>query len=131
MTKLGTPREETQQPLSPALHYQKQGSRLRALLNRTIAANRLDVVDLEADTGVDEKQIGRALKDDGGAHPPLSVVACILAKDRAGVFIAGLAEMLGYEARPKSPDLAGENRMLREKLAAIQGEIAGLLGGAP
>ena len=27
--------------------------------------------------------------------------------------------MLGYEARPKTPDLAGENRALREKLAAM------------
>jgi hypothetical protein len=129
--RLGTPREEEQQPLSPSMHYAKQGSRLRGLLRATIAANRIDVVDLEADTGVDEKQIGRALKDDGGAHPPLSVVACILAKDRAGAFITGLADMLGYEATPKTPDLAAENRALREKLATIQSEIANVLGGAP
>lgn len=131
MERIGTPREETQQPLSPALHYQAQGDRLRKLLRTTIAANRLDVVDLEADTGVDEKQIGRALKDGGGAHPPLSVVACILAKDRAGTFITGLAEMLGYEARPKTPDLAAENRTLREQLARLRGEIDSVLGGAP
>lgn len=129
MRRLGTPQEEQQQPLSPALHYAKQGARLRALLRNTIAANRIDVVDLEADTAVDEKQIGRALKDDGGAHPPLSVIACILAKDRAGTFVTGLADMLGYEATPRTPDLAAENRALREKLAAIQAEISAALGG--
>jgi hypothetical protein len=126
-----TPRDEAQRPLSPALHYAAQGARLRALLNRTIAVNRLHVVDLEADTGIDEKQIGRALKDDGGAHPPLALIACILAKDRAGTFITGLAEMLQYEARPKSPDLAAENRALRAELAEIKGRIDALLGGAP
>lgn len=131
MSRIGTPREETQQPLSPAIHYQSQGSRLRKLLRTTIAANRIDVVDLEADTGFDEKQIGRALKDDGGAHPPLAVVACILAKDRAGTFITGLAEMLGYEAQPKTPDLAAENRELRQKLAKLRGEIDAVLDGQP
>jgi hypothetical protein len=117
MIRLGTPRDEAQQPLTPALHYQKQGSRLRSLLNDTIRKNRLQVVDLEADTLIDEKQIGRSLKDDGGAHPPLALVACILAKDRTGTFITGLADMLGYEASPKTPDLAGENKRLRDALA--------------
>ncbi len=126
--KLAIPHDERQLPLTPALHYQAQAARLRALLNRTIAANRMAIVDLEADSGVDEKQIGRALKDDGGAHPPLALVACILAKDRAGIFIAGLADMLGYEATPKRPDLAEENRRLR---GALEAAIAALREAAP
>lgn len=130
MRRIGTPKDEAQQVLAPQFHYQDQGARLRALLNRAIAANRLQVVDLEADTGVDEKQIGRALRDDGGAHPPLSLIACILAKDRAGTFITGLAEMVGYEARPKTPDLAAENRRLREELAEIRARVESVLGGA-
>lgn len=131
MRRLGMPQEEEQQPLSPTFHYQKQASRLRALLRHAIDTNGIDVVDIEADTGVDEKQIGRALRDDGGAHPPLSVVACVLAKDRAGSFISGLAEMLGYEARRKTPDLVAENRALRERLASLRSEIDSALGGRP
>ena len=115
--------DDAQLSLSPALHYERQGSRIRGLLNRAIAANGISIVDLEADTGVDEKQIGRALKDGAGAHPPLAVVACILAKDRAGVLITGIAGLVGYEAVPRRPDLAAENRELK---AALRDAIAKL-----
>lgn len=109
-----------QLPLGPAFHYQEQASRLRALLSRTIAANGMSHAELEHETSIDEKQIGRCLRDDGGAHPPLALIACILAKDRAGVFVTGLAAMVGYEAHPKTPDLAEENRRLREKIAQLK-----------
>lgn len=90
-----------QLPLAPVFHYQEQAARLRALLNQAIAKNGLSHAELEHETGIDEKQIGRCLRDDGGAHPPLALVACVLAKDRQGVFVTGLALMVGYEARPK------------------------------
>jgi hypothetical protein len=106
------------------------GKRLRALLNRAIELNNLSLVDISEETGWDEKQIGRSLKDDGGAHPPLSVVACILAKDRLGVVVQGLAAMCGYEAQPKKPDLAVENKRLREKLALLRAEVDRVLEDA-
>lgn len=122
-----TPRDDEQLDLSPSFHWARKGAALRELLRRAIVANGLSHADLSRDTGVDERQIARALSDDGGAHPPLPLVACVLWNDRAGVLIQGLADRLGYEVRPKSPDLAAENRQLREALAnaitALQGAV--------
>lgn len=118
---------DTQSPLFPSSDYREKGDRIRALLNRTITAAGLSHEELSRETGIDEKQIGRALRDDGGAHPPLALVACILKRDRAGVFISGLASMLGYEARPKAPDLAAENAKLRAELADVREHITRLL----
>ncbi len=112
--------EDDQLPLGPVFHYAAQARRLRALLSRAISANGVSHAELEHETGVDERQIARCLRDDGGAHPPLALVAAVLAKDRAGVFVTGLAAMVGYEARPRTPDLAEENRRLREQLARIR-----------
>ncbi len=112
-----------QLPLGPAFHYQQQAARLRALLARTITTNGLSHAELENETGIDERQIARCLRDDGGAHPPLALVAAVLAKDRAGVFITSLAAMVGYEAKPKTPDLADENRRLREQIARLRAAL--------
>ncbi len=115
--------EQDQLPLGPVFHYGKQATRLRALLARAITANGLSHAELEHETGVDERQIARCLRDDGGAHPPLALVAAILAKDRAGVLITGLAAMVGYEAKPKTPDLAEENRRLRDQPARLRAAL--------
>lgn len=107
--------------LAPVFHYEERGGEIRELLNRTIVANGLSLDDLSRDTGVDSKQIGRSLRNGGGAHPPLALVACIIAQDRLGIFLRGLCSMAGYEATPRAPDLAEQNRRLREALAtAVQ-----------
>jgi hypothetical protein len=112
-----------QLPLGPVFHYQEQAARLRALLNRAITANGLSHEDLAHETGVDEKQIGRALRDDGGAHPPLALVACVLAKDRQGIVITGLAAMVGYEAKPRV-DPWEEVRRLQRKIARLEAALS-------
>lgn len=117
---------------APAIHavHAEGGDRIRALLRRAVEMNRLLQADLSDETGIDEKQIGRALRDEGGAHPPLALVACVLSKDRLGIMIQGLAAMCGYEATRKTPDLAAENKRLREKLAALRAEVDSVLEGA-
>lgn len=114
---------DKQLPLGPEFHYQEQGCRLRALLNRAIAANGLSHAELEHDTGIDEKQIGRCLRDDGGAHLPPALIACILHKDRQGVAICGLALMVGYEARP-NVDPWARIRHLEAKIARLEAALA-------
>jgi len=114
---------DEQLPLGPTFHYQAQASRLRALLNRAIAGNGLSHAELEHETGIDQKQLGRTLRDDGGAHPPLALVACILAKDRQGIVITGLAAMLGYEARPKV-DPWERIRKLEAKIARLEAALS-------
>jgi hypothetical protein len=90
-----------QMPLGPAFHYQDQAAKLRAILNRAIAANGLSHAELEHDTGIDEKQIGRCLREDGGAHLPLALLACILEKDRGSIVLSEMAKDRGFEVRPK------------------------------
>jgi hypothetical protein len=109
--------------------HRDSGNRLRALLRLAIERNGLLVLDLAAECDVDEKQLGRCLRDDGGAHPPLAFIACLLSRDRERVILHGLAGMLGYEATPKKTDLEAENRHLRASLQALRGEIDALLGG--
>ncbi len=115
--------ESDQLPLAPVFHYQEQASRLRALLNLAITKNGLSHAELEHETGIDEKQIGRCLRDDGGAHPPLALVACVLAKDRQGVLVTGIATMVGYEAKPRI-DPWQEIRRLKARLARVEGALA-------
>lgn len=102
--------------LAPAFHFAEKGDDIRELLNRAIVANGMSLVDLARETGVDEKQIGRCLRAGGGAHPPLALVAAIVWKDRLGIFLRGFCSMAGYDAIEKKPDLAAENRRLREAL---------------
>lgn len=108
------------------------GKRIRALLNQAITANGMSLVTLAEETGIDEKQIGRSLRDDGGAHPPLPLVACILSKDRLGIVVQGIAALVGWEAVKAEPDPARENAKLREELGRLRSEIDRLLdGGQP
>lgn len=120
--------DEGQMDLSPSIHWAKKAARIRVLVNRAIVANQLTHEFLARETGIDERQIARCLKDDGGAHPPLALIACVLWHDKTGVLLTGLASMLGYEATPRKPDLSAENRRLREALtaavAALQQAVA-------
>lgn len=113
--------------LAPVFHFEEKGSEIRELLNRAIVANGLSLSDLARDTGIDDKQIGRALRTGGGAHPPLSLIAAIVWKDRLGIFLRGFCSMAGYDAVEKKPDLVAENRRLRDALtvavSALQGAV--------
>jgi hypothetical protein len=125
--------EDDDQPdLSPELHWMRKGGRIRKLLTRAIEANRLTHEFLARETGIDERQIGRCLTDKGGAHPPLALVSCIAWHDKAGVLLAGLASMLGYDVTPRRPDLSAEVRRLRSALQEERERIDRLLdGGQP
>lgn len=121
---MGEPFADVEQlPLGPTFHYAAQGARLREMLNRAIARNGVSYAELEHETGIDERQIARCLREDGGAHPPLALVACILGKDRQGIAITGLAAMLGYEARPKV-DPWDRIRKLEAKIARLEAALA-------
>jgi hypothetical protein len=104
------------------------GNRIRALLRHAVEENQLILLDLATESGVDDKQLGRVLRDDGGAHLPLAFLACLLSRDRTHVVLHGLAAMLGYDVIPRTPDLATENRQLRTALLAVRAEIDALLG---
>lgn len=119
-----TAREQGQLALSPEISWQEKGARLRALLNRAIVANQITMPEIERNTGVDEKQAARALKDGGGAHPPLPLVAYLLWNDERAVILEGIASALGYEIRRKEPDLAAENRRLRARLAKLEAVLS-------
>jgi hypothetical protein len=111
--------EDEQQPdLSPAFHWARKASALRKKLNRAVEANSMTLEWLERETGIDEAQIRRSLRDDGGAHPPLALILCIAWHDKTGEFIVGLAEMLRYEAKPKVPDPYDRIRKLETALSA-------------
>ncbi len=114
---------DEQLALSPALDNQGKGARIRTYLNRAIVANGLSHAELARDTGIDEKQIGRCLREKGGAHLPAALLAAILAKDEKGIILVGIAGMFGWEAKPKTPDLADENRRLREQLARLRAAL--------
>ncbi len=124
---------DEQLTLSPTIAavHRENGNRIRALLNRAIALNGMSHADLSAETAIDDKQIGRSLRDDGGAHPPLALVAAVMARDHLGTLITGLAALVGYEARKRTPDLAADNRRLRSELAAVREQINRLLEDAP
>ncbi len=113
-----------QMPLGPAFHYQEQAAKLRGILNRAIAANGLSHAELEHDTGIDEKQIGRCLRDDGGAHLPLALLACILEKDRGSVVLTEIAKDRGFEIRPRL-DPWERIRDLEAQLARVRAAAAG------
>ena len=118
-----SPREDPQLDLSPAMHWQKKGARARKLLAQAIAANHLTFEFLSRETGIDESHISRSLRPDGGAHPPLALVMCVMWHDRAGVLIQGLAEMVGYEARP-NVDPWERIRKLEAKITRLEAALA-------
>jgi hypothetical protein len=123
--------EDDDQPdLSPELHWMRKGARIRAVLNRAIEANRLTHEFLARETGIDERQIGRCLSNNGGAHPPLALVACVAWHDKSAALIGGLAGMLGYDVTPRRPDLSAEVRRLRAALHEERERIDRLLDGS-
>lgn len=126
----GPPEQLTLAPTIQAAHRANAG-RLRALAARAIEANGMSLAQLAAETGYDERQIGRALKGDGGAHMPWPVLAAILHLDRLRILATGIAALLGCDLVERKPDLAAENRQLRSALLAVRAEIDALLGGAP
>jgi hypothetical protein len=131
MPRCVTPLNDEQLPLAPSVQavHKANGNRIRALLNRAIEANGISYVDLSFETGIDEKQIGRALKEDGGAHPPLSLWAAVMVKDRLGLLVGGLCDLTGREAIVKKADPVAENKVLRGRLHEIRDELDRLLGG--
>jgi hypothetical protein len=122
--------DDDQLDLSPAIHWAKKAARLRKILNSAIVANQLTHEFLARETGIDERQIARCLKDDGGAHPPLALVVCVAWHDKAGVFLSGFAGMLHYDITPRKPDLAAENKRLRGELSSVREQIDRILGSA-
>ncbi len=129
----GTPRVGAQDsasdieqlPLSPQMDWAQKGARIRALLNKALVSSGITMPEIERNTGVDEKQAARNLKEGGGNHPPLPLVAYLLWSDERAVILGGLASMLGYELRRREPDLAAENRSLRARLARLEAVLRG------
>lgn len=127
MSKTASLLIDDQIPLAPAIQavHKANGERIRKLLGATIAANRSSLSDLSRETGIDNSQVTRMLSGDAGLR--VDFFAAVMAKDHAGVLIQGLAAMCGYEATPKQPDPAAENRRLRDELHAMQERLARVL----
>lgn len=114
---------DDQVPLASAMQavHRSNGERIRKLLQTTINTNAISLSDVARETEIDNSHITRMLAGDAGLRADF--LAAVLAKDQLGVFITGLAAMVAYEAHPKTPDLAEENRRLREQLARIRGVV--------
>ena len=115
---------DDQVPLASAMQavHRSNGDRLLALIQRTINVNAISLSDVARETGIDNSHITRMLSGEAGLRRDF--LAAVLAKDQLGVFVLGLAAMVGYEAHPKTPDLAEENRRLREQVARLKAVLA-------
>jgi transcriptional regulator with XRE-family HTH domain len=122
--------DDAQLPLAATVQsvHRANGERFRKLFQRAITSNGLSLSDIAEETGIDNSQITRMLAGDAGLRADF--IAATLQRDRLGVVVQGLAAMCGYEATPKTPDLAAENKRLREKLAALRAEVDSALEGA-
>lgn len=120
---------DAQLPLSPTIQdvHRGRASQIRALIQRTITLGGLSLIDLADETKIDPSQVTRMM--DGAAGLRLDFLAALLERDRSGLFITGLADLLGWDATRKTPDLAAENAMLRSELNAIHDHIERLRGG--
>lgn len=119
-----------QLPLMPvADHHRENGRRLLALLNRALRENGVSRSRLAEETGRDSAQVTRVL--DGDGNLPGDILSAVLELDRLRIVVTGLCALAGLECRPKTPDLAGENRRLREELASVRTHIDRLLGDEP
>jgi transcriptional regulator with XRE-family HTH domain len=121
---------DAQLPLSPTIQdvHRGRAAQLRALLHRSITSGCMSLSDLAEETRIDNSQITRMLAGEAGLR--LDFLAAVLERDRAGVFVVGLAELLGFDATRKTPDLAAENKHLRAELEAIRSHVERLLEGA-
>jgi predicted transcriptional regulator len=115
--------DDAQLPLAATVQsvHKANGERLRKLVQKAITSNALSLSDFADETAIDNSQITRMLAGDAGLRADF--LAAVLHRDRQGVFVQGLAALCGYEAVPKRPDLAAENKRLREKLAALRAEV--------
>ena len=122
---------DAQLPLSPTIQdvHRGRAAQFRALISRAITSGGMSLSDLAEETRIDNSQITRMLSGEAGLR--LDFLAAVLERDRAGVFVVGLAELLGFDATRKTPDLAGENRRLREELVAIRAHLDHLLSETP
>jgi transcriptional regulator with XRE-family HTH domain len=111
---------DAQLPLSPTIQdvHRGRASQLRALLQRAITSGAMSLSDLAEETRIDNSQITRMLSGEAGLR--LDFLAAVLERDRTGIFIVSLAELLGFDATRKTPDLAAENKRLRAELEAIR-----------
>jgi transcriptional regulator with XRE-family HTH domain len=111
---------DAQLPLSPTIQdvHRGRAAQLRALLHRAITSGAMSLSDLAEETRIDNSQITRMLSGEAGLR--LDFLAAVLERDRVGVFVVGLAELLGFDATRKTPDLAAENKRLRAELEAIR-----------
>lgn len=122
--------DDAQLPLAATVQsvHRANGERLRKLVQRAISENALSLSDLAEETRIDNSQVTRMLAGDAGLRSDF--LAAVLQRDRLGVFVQGLAALCGWEAQPKKPDLAAENKRLREKYAALRSEIDRILEDA-
>jgi transcriptional regulator with XRE-family HTH domain len=122
--------DDAQLPLAASVQsvHRANGERFRKLIQKAISANTLSLSDLADETGIDNSQITRMLGGDAGLRADF--IAALLQRDRLGVVVQGLAAMCGYEATPKTPDLAAENKRLRSDLVRLRSELDTILEGA-
>ena len=115
---------DEQVPLASTMRavHRSNGGRIRDLLNRTVHVNAISLSDVARETEIDNSHITRMLAGEAGLRADF--LAAVLARDNAGVFVVGLAGMVGYEATRKTPDLAEENRRLRDQIARLRAALS-------
>lgn len=118
---------DAQLPLSPTIQdvHRGRAAQIRALLTRAVTSGGMSLSDLGEETHIDPSQITRMMSGEAGMR--IDFLAAVLERDRSGVFIGGLADLLGFEATKRVPDLAQENRHLRSELESIREHVSRLL----
>ncbi len=121
-----------QLPLAPTVQsvHRERGKAIIALIDRALTANGRSWSDAALETGIDNAQLSRIKT--GEAHIPGALIAYVLHVDVLGVFAGGICDMCGREAVVKKPDLAAENKELRQAVMGLRAElerIAARLGG--
>jgi hypothetical protein len=112
-----------------AVHV-SNGKRIRELAVRALVANGVSQGTVARETEREPSAITRMLAGEQGITP--DVLAAILAHDTLGTFVAGLAGMVGWEAKPKQADPVAEAKFWREQVLRLREEINQLAErGAP
>jgi hypothetical protein len=94
----------------------------RELLGRALVSNGVSANRIAQETEREPSAVSRMLSGEQGLAA--DVVVAILANDALGVVLGGMSERLGFEPpRRKTPDLAEENRQLREQLARARAAL--------
>jgi hypothetical protein len=110
-----------------AVHV-SNGKRIRELAVRALVANGVSQGTIARETEREPSALTRMLSGEHGITA--DVLAAVLAHDSLGTFVSGLAAMVGWEAKPKQPDPAAENKRLRSELADIRERLNRVLGEA-